>query len=176
MEELFINKTKITEKEYDIFLKSYQEEYTSSETLYLLFNTIFFGICMILAFREGETILGIIILLGLLVYLWFKIIRPTQRVQKDKKSKKVSGKFINTYKFYKNFLRVENPDGNAQIYYIKLYRVVETETHFYIYLSREYAFIVSKEGFTKGNSEEFAKFLKKKTFNKYKNRIKNNKK
>lgn len=171
MEELFENKTKYSQKEYDIFLKSYQQEYATSDNAYTLFNIIFFGFCMILAFKENEIILGVALLLGLLVYLWYKIIRPARNVEKDKKSNKVSGKFLNTYKFYKNYFKVENPDGSAQILYFKLYRVTETKTHFYIYISREYAFIVLKSGFTKGTSEEFSKFIKKKVFTKYKNRM-----
>lgn len=171
METLFENKTKCSQKEYNDFLKSYKKEYEKSDTAWILFNFIFFGICMIIAFLEKEFLLGIALILGLSVYFWFKIIKPTKEVEKDKKSHKTSGHFVNNYEFYKNFLRVENVDGKAQILYFKLYRVVETNTDFYIYISRQYAFIVSKLGFTKGTSEEFAQFMKKKMFARYKNRI-----
>ena len=126
---------------------------------------------MIFAFKEGEIVLGIVLLIGLLVYLWYKIIRSAQLVEKDKKSNKVSGNFVNKYIFYKNYFKVENPDGKAQIFYFKLYRVVETKSYFYIYISRQCAFIVSKLGFTKGKTEDFSKFIRKKVFTKYKNRI-----
>lgn len=172
MEELFENKTKFSQKEYNTFLKSYKEEYATSETLYMVFNIIFFGFSMIYAFISGEILLGLILLVGILIYLWYKIIRTSKRVYRDMNSEKLSGKFVNTYKFYKNYFKVENPDGNAQIAYFKLYRIVETNTHYYIYLSREAAFIVSKIGFTKGTATEFSEFLRKKVFFKYKNRIK----
>ena len=170
MEKIFENKTKYTDKEYNAFLKSYKEEFTKTEIAYMLFNIFFFGMCMIFAFKENEKILACALLIGLLAYIWLKIIRPTKAVKKDQKSHKVSGHFVNNYEFYKNYFKVENTDGNAQIFYLKLYRVVETNAYFYIYISREYAFIVSKLGFTKGTPEEFSKFIKQKVFTKYKNR------
>lgn len=172
MEKLFENKTKYSQKEYDIFLKSYEEEYATSDKAYMTFYILFFGLCMILAFKEREIILAISLLIGLGIYLWYKIIRPFKAVEKDKKSQKLSGSFINKYEFFKNYFRVENPEGEAQIFYFKLYRVVETKSYFYIYISRQYAFIVSKLGFTEGKSEDFSKFIKKKVFSRYKNRIK----
>ena len=172
MEKLYENKTKYTDKEYNAFLKSYKEEFSKSDILYMLFNIFFFGMCMLFAFKEDEKVLGITLLIGILAYIWFKIIRPMKSVKKDQKSHKVSGHFINNYEFYKNYFKVENSEGKTQIAYFKLYRVVETKAYYYIYISREYAFIVSKLGFTKGNPEEFSKFIKTKVFTKYKNRIK----
>lgn len=172
MEELFKNETKYTQKEYDIFLKEHQKEYATSETAYMLFNIIFFGICMIFAFRNNEIILGIILLLGLLIYMWYKFIKPKKELDQTLKSEKLSGDFVNHYYFYKNNLKVENKEGDAKIYYYKLYRVIETHDNYYIYISRDYAFIMSKGGFTKGDSVEFSKFIKKKMLTKYRNRIK----
>ncbi len=172
MEVLFKNKTRYTQKEYDLFLEEYQKEFAMSENLYTLFNFVFFGFCAGFAFYGHEIWLGIVIILALLFYAWYKFIRPARRVQKTKQSNKVDGKFINKYTFYKNYFKVDNPDGNAQLYYFKLYRVTETKTHFYIYISREYAFIMSKKGFEDDKSEEFSKFIKKKMHGKYRNRAK----
>lgn len=171
MDYLFENKTKYSQKEYDIFLDVYKKEYSFSNNAYLIFNIVFFGMCMVLAFKEKEIILGIAILIGLAIYLWYKLIRPMRLVEKNKKGPKLSGNFVNTYRFYKNYFKVDNPEGKAQIFYLKLYRVTETKTHFYIYISRDNAFIVSKFGFTKGKAEEFSKFIRKKVFHKYRNRI-----
>ena len=171
MEILFENKTKYSKKEYDIFLESYMKEYATSDYAYSIFNIVFFGLCMIFAFLEKELFLGVALLIGLGIYLWFKIVRANKLVEKTKKSLKVSGNFVNNYKFYKNMFKVENVEGKAEILYFKLYRVVETKEYFYIYISRQCAFIVSKNGFTKGSQEEFSKFIKKKAFTKYKNRM-----
>ena len=176
MEEIFENKTRYSQKEYDVFLKEYKKEYASSEYASMIFYILFFGLCMIFAFKEKETVLGIVLLIGLVIYIWYRLIRPVIRTEKDRKSPKLSGNFINTYKFYKNYFNVENPEGKAQIFYFKLYRVVETNQYIYIYISRENAFIVSKNGFTNGNPREFSKFIKKKVLFKYKNRIKTNNK
>ena len=173
MEELFENKTKYSEKLYNIFVQAYREENAAYERGYIIFNLSFFGLCMIFAFIEKEILLGVAIFVGLLIYLWFKIIRPAIREQKQRKSPMLSGNYVNTYKFYKNYFDVENPDGKARIMYMKIFRMVETKEYYYIYLSREYAFIISKIGFTKGNNLDFATFMKKKLFTKYKNRIKN---
>ena len=138
MEKLFENKTKYTHKEYNAFLKSYKEEFAKTEIAYIFFNIFFFGTCMIFAFKENEKILAFALLIGLLVYVWFKIVRPTKAVKKDQESHKLSGHFVNNYEFYKNYFSVENLEGKAQIIYLKLYRVVETNAYFYIYISREY--------------------------------------
>ena len=174
MEELFENRTKYTQKEYDIFLKSYANEYSTSENLYMLFNFGFFGLCMIIAFIEKEIVLAIGILVGLGIYFWYKLIRPAVRTQKTKKSNKLNGEFTNIFKFYQRYFDVQNPEGKAKIYYAKIYRVVETKQYYYIYLTREHAFIISKIGFTKGNVLDFTEFMKKKVFFKYKNRMKKN--
>lgn len=175
MEVLFKNKTKCTEKEYELFLEEYKKEFSMSENLYTLFNIFFFGLCVWLAFSGGEIWLGIVIILGLLIYIWYKFIRPIKRVEKDKKSNKIKDNFVNTFTFYKNSFKVKNPDGEAEIFYYKLYRVLETNTHFYIFISREYAFIVAKNGFEDNKSDEFSKFIKKKSLGKYKNKMTKNK-
>ena len=171
MEKIFENKTKYSQKEYNSFLESYKKEYATSDNAYIIFYVLFFGMCTIFAFKEGIVLLGTALLIGLFIYLWYKIIRPAKLVEKDKKSQKMSGNFINKYDFYNNYFKVENPEGKAKIFYFKLYRVVETKSYFYIYVSREYAFIVSKLGFTKGSQEDFSRFIKKKTFIRYKNRM-----
>lgn len=171
MEKLFENRTKFSQKEYDIFLESYKNEFEKSDYGYIVYYIVFFGFCMILAFMQGEIILGITLLVGLGIYLWFKIIRSNKLVEKTKKSQKVSGNFVNKYEFYKNYFKVENSEGKTQILYFKLYRVVETKSYFYIYISRQYAYIVSKLGFTEGNSENFSEFIKKKVHMRYKKRI-----
>ncbi len=171
MEKLFENKTRLSMKEYNIFIESYKKEFAFTDYLYIFFYIAYFGLCMIFAFKQGKIILSILLLAGLCAFLWFKIIRTNKLVEKNKKSQKVSGNFVNKYEFYKNYFKVENPEGKAQVLYLKLYRIVETNTHFYIYVSRQCAFIVSKSGFIEGKSDDFSKFIKKKVFTKYRNRM-----
>ena len=161
---IFENKTRYSQKDYDIFLESYKKEYSTSEYAYTLFYILFFGLCMVLAFMKKDYLLGIGIIVGLGIYLWYKIIRPNQLVNKTRNSQELSGNFVNNYEFYKNYFKVENSEGKAQALYLKLYRVVETKEYFYIYISRQYAYIISKSGFTKGDKDEFSKFIRKKVF------------
>ena len=170
---LFENKTKYTEDLYNIFLKEYKKEYASSENLFTGFNFFFFGICMFFAFKENELILAFAILIGLIIYFWYKFIRPATREIKTRKNPMLKDNFINTYKFYERYFDVENPKGKARTYYLKVYRITETQDYYYIYISREYAFIVSKTEFTEGNNIEFTTFIKKKLLGKYRNRMKN---
>lgn len=171
MKELFINKTKCTEKEYNRFLKSYEKEYAVSELVRSLLYIAFWILCLVLAILNKEYILTLILILGLSLYIWYKFIRPMKKVEKQKNSKKIINEYINTYKFYKHYFTAENEEGHSQIMYIKIYKVIETETHFYIYISREYAFIVAKSGFKDNTNNEFKDFIKKKAFGKYKSQI-----
>ena len=172
MEPLFENKTDCSQKDYDIFLESYKNEFATSDYIYIIVYIIFFGICIFLAFSKKEYILGIALIAGLCIYLWFKLFRIAKLVEKTKESQKNGKFFVNKYAFYKNFFTIESTQGNTQFLYFKLYKIVETKEYFYIYVTREFAYIVSKDGFIKGNKEEFSKFMKKKVFTKYKNRIK----
>ena len=173
MEPLFENKTECSQKDYDIFLEEYKKEFTTSDYAYILFYVVFFGICVFLAFSKKEFILGFVLLTGIIIYLWYKIIRPTNMVEKTKENQKLNGNIINNYIFYKNYFKVESTEGKTQFLYFKIYRVVETKEFFYIYITRQLAYIISKNGFTKGDKREFTNFLKKKVFTKYKNRINN---
>ena len=170
MDELFKNKTRYSEKEYNLFLKSYEKEYGFSDTLYIIFNIGFFSLCLVLAILNKEIFLSVVILIGLLIYIWYKFIRPTKKIKEETQSNKIKNEYTNTFYFYKYYFRVENPEGKAQISYYKIYKVIETKTHFYIYIARNYAFIISKQGFINSKSEDFSQFIKKKTRLKYKTR------
>ena len=81
MEKLFENKTKYTQKEYNLFTESYQKEYAKSDYSFMMFNFIFFGICLIIAVIEKEFILALGLIIYLLVYFWFKVIRPIKAIK-----------------------------------------------------------------------------------------------
>ena len=153
---------------YNVFAKSYIAENSLSEKAYFLFTVVFFGLCMILAFIEKEFILAVIVLIWLIFYLWYKLIRPLKREKKQTANIKTRGGFFNTYKFYNNYFDVDNPEGTAKIYYMKIYKMIEDAQYYYIYITKEHAFIISKNGFLKGNSIEFSDFMKKKLIFKYK--------
>ncbi len=175
MEELFQNKTKYTEKEYKLFLESYKEEYALSDILYIIFYIAFFIFFFIVGIVSKEYLVSVAMFICLIIYIWFKFFRTKKKIEKEKESPKIKEAYITTFKFYKRFFRVQNKDGKAQVWYLKMYKVVETDTHFYIYISRDYAFIISKKGFINSTSREFGEFIKKKAWGKYKKQITDNK-
>lgn len=166
MDELFKNKTKCTQKEYDEFMKVQEQEGAVSNLLYTFFNFAFFTMCFVLAIINKEYIPSVLLFLGLVIYGWYKFIRPKKQIEKN--TRKLEHEYINTYTFHKRYFTTENPDGKAETLYFKIFKVIETNTHFYIYISKEYAFIVDKDGFINSNSEEFKKFIQNKVKMKYK--------
>ena len=172
MECLFENKTKYSEKLYSIFVKDYAKEYATSDRFFIFYNVLFFSLCSYIAFNEKEIGLGILIIIGILIFLFYKLIRPILKEKKNRSAEKISGSYVNHYKFYQNYFEIHNPEGDAKVSYLKVYKIIETKESYYIFLTREDAFIVSKLGFLKGNELDFTKFLKKKLMWKYKNRIK----
>ena len=173
LEVLFRNKTRYSEKEYEIFLKSYSDEYTFSETLYSLTNIFFFGMCLIVAIKYKEIFLSIALAVGLIVYIWYKFIRPIFKI-KENKQNTIKANYMNTFYFYKSYFRVENEEGTANIRYMGIYKVIEEEEYFYIYITRDNAFIISKDGFIDSTSYDFSNFIRKKVWGKYKNKMKKN--
>ncbi len=170
MEPLFENKTKCTDKEYDKFLETYQKEYALSDRINTIFYLIFFIFCIIFAIKEKEIILSVVLVVAMIIFIWYKFVRPYNIIKKSQEKSSMQ-KYICNYKFYKNNFTVNAPDGKATIYYHKLYKIIETNTHFYIFITKENGFIVSKKGFTKGEVKEFPKFISSKVLFKYKNRI-----
>lgn len=170
MELLFENKTECTDKEYEKYLQIYQKEYAVQERLNTIIYFIFLIFCIIFAINEKQIALGIGLIVIMIIFIWYKFIRPYKLLQKTQK-KTTLEQYICHYKFYKNNFTVNAPEGTATIFYFKLYKVIETNTNFYIFISKENGFILSKEGFTKGKTKEFSNFISKKTMLKYKNRI-----
>lgn len=164
MEELFKNKTKCTQKEYDKFLELQIDEFGISELIKQLLWIAFFIFCIVLSIIYKEYRLLGTIFLGVLIYIWFEVIRPIKNKDKQRE-------YTNIYKFYKYFFTIECPSGVSKIFYFKIYRVIETNTHFYIYISRENAALVSKKGFINSTPEEFKKFIHKRTMLKYKTKL-----
>lgn len=169
MELLFENKTKCTDKEYQKYLETYKKEYALSENINTVIYLIFLIFCITFAIKEKQIILGIGLIMIVIIFIWYKLIRPYKLLQKTQQSTTL-GQYICNYKFYKNNFEVKAPEGTATIFYFKLYKVIETNTHFYIFISKENGFIISKNGFTKGEAKEFSKFIIKKVNFKYRNR------
>ena len=166
--ELFQNKTRYSEKEYTIFLKSYQKEYSAVDSISTLFYIIVLGFCLIFAIHEKAVLLSIFVAVIFVGFIYFKFIWPNKRIEKEKVKPQIQEEFINTFKFYNRYFTISNPEGKSNIFYFKIYKVIETKTHYYIYISRDNAFMLSKHGFIDCNSEDFRAFIRKHAIFKYK--------
>lgn len=174
MKELFINETKCSKKEYEIFIKAHGEQYGLKEDLYTIIYAIFFISFIIYSLKNMLCFAGVMLTIILIGFLAYRIIQPNLVVKKEIKSKKIKNEQINIYKFYKYHFSVKNIQGASTIMYFKIHKVLENSTHFYIYLTKTNAYVVSKQGFTKGNSNDFSEFLRKRVWFRY-NKKKNQK-
>ena len=166
MKEIFINKTKCSKKEYNMFIKSHQQQYGLKEDLYTLIYVIFFISFIIYSLKNSIYFAVIMLIIVLILFLAYRIIYPNIVVKKELKSKKIIQEQVNTYNFYKYYFKVENNQGKSNIMYFKIFKVLENKTHIYLYLTNTRAFVVS--GFEKGTSEDFSKFLRKRVWFRYK--------
>lgn len=168
MKEIFINETKSSKKEYNMFIKAHGKQYGLQEDLYTIIYAVLFFCFIIYSFFNGMFLPGIIIITVLVLFLSYRIIHPYVTIKKELKSKKIKNEELNTYKFYKYYFKVKNKQGEANIIYFKIYKVLETGTNFYIYLNNTNAYVVSKQGFIKGNSDDFSDFLRRRVWHRYK--------
>ena len=166
--ELFQNKTRYSEKEYTIFLKSYQKEYSTINSISTLFYIVILVFCLIFAIHEKAVLLSITIAVILVCFTYFKFIWPNKRIKKEKIKPQIQKEFINTFKFYNRYFTISNPEGKSSIFYFKIYKVIETKTHYYIYITKDSALMLSKHGFIDCRSEDFRVFIKKHAVFKYK--------
>ena len=170
MKEIFINKTKCSKKEYNMFIKAHEKQYGLKEDLYTIIYAILFLSFIIYSLKNNIYFAAIMLTIVLIVFLLYRIIHPNLTIKKELKSKKIKNEEVNTYKFYKYYFKVKNNEKESNIIYFKIYKVLENDTHFYIYLTNTRAFVVSKKGFIKGNSEDFSGFLRKRVWLRYKNK------
>lgn len=168
MKELYVNETKISKKEYDIFIKTDDKKFGFREDLYTIIYISLFVVCVILLFKSKIYILALSMLIILLVFLFARMIYPQKLVKKKLKSDEIKKQQKNKYIFYKYYFDVKNVKGHDKIFYHQIDKVLESDTHFYIYLTKRRAFALSKQGFIKGNVEEFATFLKRRILFRYK--------
>jgi len=173
MKEIFINKTKCSKKEYNMFIKAHEKQYGLKEDLYTIIYAIFFICFIIYSLKNSIYLGGLMLTIVLIGFLAYRIIHPNIVVKKELKSKKIIDEEVNTFIFYKYYFKVKNKQGQSNKMYFKIYKVLENNTHFYIYLTNTRAFVVSKQGFIKGNSDEFSAFLGKRVWFRYKNKKSN---
>lgn len=162
MEKLFENTTTYTSSVYAEFVKFHNKKYNLKYNLYTLFMLFLIVFCMVLQFLYSNITLGILFVLFMVAFLFWRVFHPYFFVKKEANSSKVTKQMKNTYSFYNNYFEIKNDADDVKLPYYKLYKVFETENYFYLYINKNYSFVLAKDSFSLGNVDEFYGFMKKK--------------
>lgn len=169
---LFKNATTYTKDIYVEFLNFHSKTYSLSYLLYTVFWTALLLLCIYLSFGIGNIFQGLVLTLGLIVFIAYRVYRPKMIVKRENNSDKFTSNNTNTFKFFDKNFEVKNNNGSFYYRYFALHRIFEAKDFFYLYVNRENAFLISKSAFSLGTSDDFSKFIKKKCGIKFKKKIK----
>ncbi len=167
-DKLFENKTKYSTDDYIEFLKFHNRKFNFYYMAYTAFWVFLLLFCIIICFRSGSRIQGVLITIILVSFVCYRTIKPKMIVDNEIKSDKYGEDSTNTFSFYEKDFEVKNKKGRFKYRYSIFRKIYETNNFFYLYVSKENAFLVSKNTFSLGSTEDFAKFIKQKCKFKYK--------
>lgn len=166
--KLFINKTTNTQNAYMKFLQFHSKTHNLPYILYTIFWAFLFTVCIIIAFRGGARLQGVLLTFVLICFISYRLFKPKMIVNNELKSDKVSDKSTNKYTFYEKYFEIKNKNGIFNYKYFMLHKIFETPEYFYLYVSKENAFLVAKNTFSLGTSKDFSSFMKRKCKFRYK--------
>ena len=98
MNKLFENTTTYDSNLYAEFVKFHNKKYNLKYNLYTLFILFLIVFCMVLQFMYGNTFLGILFVIVMLAFLFWRVFHPYFFVKKEANSNKV--KTIEKYLFF----------------------------------------------------------------------------
>ncbi len=162
MEIIFRNTTTYNLEEYKKFLQFHNRKYNTRYYSYTLFIVLLLSFCIVLQFRYQNTTLGILFVLILLCFIFYRTFYPIFFVKKEANSKKITKQMTNTYVFYDKYVLIRNKSHTINLKYSKFYKIFETKNCFYLYLNKNYAFVLNKNNFDIGDKSQFYDFVKSK--------------
>jgi len=162
MKKIFENKTTYTEEIYMEFLAFHRKKYMLSYILYTVFWGLLLLLCIYLSFGSNNRLQGIILTIGFLAFLSYRIYRPKYIFNSQLKSHKVPDNNTNLFNFFDKYLEVQNNNGSFKFRYFMFHKIFETNNFFYLYVDKENAFLVKKDTFSLGTPENFSKFIRSK--------------
>ena len=86
---------------------------------------------MVLQFMYSNVPLGILFVIFMGAFLFWRVFYPYFFVKKEANSDKVQKHMENTYSFYDKYMTIKNSKDNIKLNYYRLYKVFETENYFY---------------------------------------------
>ena len=161
LKALFKNKTTYSKEVYDKFLEFHRNKFGLRNKIYniLIIGIILACIIYLVAYHiYSSAIVFCIILVGFIVWRFFK---PISDVAKEYKSNKIQNSTTYIFNFYDNYFTVQDKKNISKIKYHKLYRIFSTKDFFYLYIDKTYSYLIDKTGFIVGNPKDFYNFVKK---------------
>lgn len=108
MDKLFENKTTYSKDTYIKFLEFHNKTFNFSYMLYTVFWSLLLILCIYLSFGSNKRLQGVILTIGLICFIFYRLFRPKAIVDKELKSDKITDNNTNTFSFYDNHFEVEN--------------------------------------------------------------------
>lgn len=167
MEIRFQNTSTYTLEAYKKFIEFHNRKYNFKYNAYTFFIICLCLFCMVLQFRYGNIGLGILFILILVGFIFYRILHPLFFIKKEANSSKIKNQTTNIYTFYDDFVIIKSEEKEAKLSYYKFYKVFETKDRFYLYLNKNYAYILFKNNFSIGESKQFMPFMKKKLWHRF---------
>ena len=165
MKILFKNTTEYSKENYNQFVKFHQDKFGTKTILKIgVIAICLLYIFMVNLFNKNWRLIGILLIVGLVIYGLNKL---RISVQTEDRKKTINNKKKFTFFFYNSYIKVKSGRKFDRIRYFELYKIFKTEDYFFLYTDEDHSLILSKDGFEIGTPEAFDLFIKKKCPLKY---------
>ncbi len=164
---LFYNTTKLTEEEITAFQTFAMKKDNLWASIFISLLSVGLGVGLIFV----NTYVGVaIIIAGLLGGLVLFPYITKEQLKRQNLEMFEDGKYINTFEFYEDYLKVTNIDGNKteensisqEFKYDELYKFTLFKQYLFIFENKFQGFILAQTCMTKGTIGDLVDFLKSK--------------
>lgn len=164
---LFYNTTKLTEEEITAFQTFAMKKDNLWASIFISLLSVGVGVGLIFV----NTYVGVaIIIAGLLGGLVLFPYITKEQLRRQNLEMFEDGKYINTFEFYEDYLKVTNIDGNKteensisqEFKYDELYKFTLYKQYLFIFENKFQGFILAQTSMTKGTIGDLVEFLKSK--------------
>lgn len=162
MKVLYKNKTKYTKETYSKYLQFHQNKFGNQYTFTTIITILFICFCIIVNFQYKNKLTGLILLVALFIFCFYRFFHPITLIKKELKTEKFEKEKEFTFKFYEKYFTISDTKNLEKVKYWQLYKIYETKDFFYLYIDKSHAFLLDKTTFTKGDLSEFFNFIKRK--------------
>jgi Ca2+/Na+ antiporter len=162
MKAIFKNKTKYSNETYKNFLEFHQNKYGINYDFTTIVMILLITFCIIANFKYSNFGTGILFILVLIIFIFYRFFYPVKKVKKEIDSDKFKNEREFIFKFYDKYFTINQGKKYTKIRYWQLHKAFENNNFFYLYINKDHAFLLDKNGFYAGDSSAFLRFIKKK--------------